>query len=81
LPDPRCPVCGFRLDPMNDSQLVCPACGIDPRQTVPREDNDEPIEPDIDSRLELEVMIADGEALLSALTEGPILIAGNKLIN
>lgn len=30
---------------------------------------------------ELDVVIADGEALLQALREGPILVAGNKLIN
>lgn len=26
----RCPECGFRLDPINESQQVCPACGGDP---------------------------------------------------
>jgi hypothetical protein len=26
----RCPECGFRLDPVNESQIVCPACGADP---------------------------------------------------
>ena len=25
-----CPACGFRLDPTNESQVVCPACGVDP---------------------------------------------------
>ena len=30
---------------------------------------------------ELDVMIADSEALLHALMEGPILVAGNKLVN
>ncbi len=30
---------------------------------------------------ELDVVIADGEALLQALMEGPVLVAGNKLIN
>ena len=25
-----CPQCGFRLDPDNPSQPVCPACGCDP---------------------------------------------------
>ena len=26
----RCSECGFRLDPDNESQPVCPACGRDP---------------------------------------------------
>ncbi|SRR5579883_835096 len=26
----RCSECGFRLDPVNESQQVCPACGRDP---------------------------------------------------
>lgn len=26
----RCSECGFRLDPDNESQQVCPACGRDP---------------------------------------------------
>jgi hypothetical protein len=25
-----CPECGFSLDPVNESHLVCPACGADP---------------------------------------------------
>lgn len=30
---------------------------------------------------ELDLVIADGEALMHALTEGPILVAGNRLVN
>ena len=26
----RCPECGFRLDPVNESQQVCPSCGHHP---------------------------------------------------
>ena len=28
-----CPQCGFRLDPDNPSQPVCPACGCDPQDS------------------------------------------------
>lgn len=104
-----CPKCGFRLDPYNESQVVCPACGAD-RSTsvVPGDDSDlaaaledgeafaeapvtlievlrldAPMEPEIDyvSDPELDLAIADGAALMQALTELPILVAGNTLIN
>ena len=104
-----CPECGFRLDPYNESQAVCPACGFD-RNTPMRLDDDSslsaaledgeafteapvtlnevfvldaPIDPEIDyvPDPELDLAIADGEALMHALTEGPILVAGNRLIN
>jgi hypothetical protein len=41
------------------------------------------MEPEIDyvPDPELDLAIADGEALREALTEGPILVAGNTLIN
>ena len=44
---------------------------------------DAPMEPEIDyvPDPELDLAIADGEALREALTEGPILVAGNRLIN
>ena len=44
---------------------------------------DAPMEPEIDyvPDPELDLAIADGEALREALTEGPILVAGNTLIN
>ena len=44
---------------------------------------DAPVEPEIDyvPDPELDLAIADGEALMLALTEGPILVAGNRLIN
>ena len=36
-----CPECGFRLDPYNESQVVCPACGADPSApVVPGNDSD-----------------------------------------
>ncbi len=28
-----CPHCGFKLDPDNPSQPVCPACGCDPEES------------------------------------------------
>jgi hypothetical protein len=44
---------------------------------------DAPLEPEIDCVPDpvLDLAIADGEALMHALTEGPILVAGNRLIN
>jgi hypothetical protein len=33
-----CPECGFPIDPANESQAVCPACGADP--TVPPDADD-----------------------------------------
>ena len=44
---------------------------------------DAPMEPEIDyvPDPDLDIAIADGEALREALTEGPILVAGNGLIN
>ena len=104
-----CPECGFRLDPYNESQAVCPACGADPNTPVRLNDDlsiaaaladgegfgeapvtlsdvldlDAAMEPEIDyvPDPELDLAIADGEALMCALTEGPILVAGNRLIN
>jgi Pyruvate/2-oxoacid:ferredoxin oxidoreductase gamma subunit len=102
-------MCGFRLDPINESQVVCPACGADPNEPRRPEDDpdlvaaledgaafaeapaslsgmlgdDAPIEPEIDylPDPDLDAAIAEGEALKTALTEGPNLVAGNKLIN
>ena len=104
-----CPECGFRFDPDNESQVVCPACGADPNSSMRPDDGsnlaaaledaaafaevpvslaevlseDAPIEPGIDyvPDPDLDIAIADGEALREALTEGPILVAGNGLIN
>jgi uncharacterized Zn finger protein (UPF0148 family) len=105
-----CPECGFRLDAINESQVVCPACGTDPRNgLLPESDpetaaavddaevfaeasislaevleGDARLEPEVDhydSDPDLELMIADAEALRAALVEVPILVAGNKLIN
>ncbi len=109
MPEVSCLTCGFRLDPVNESQVVCPACGADPNNPPLPEDDpeiaaafedgaafgeapvsltevlagDAPMEPEIDyvPDPDLELMIADAEALRAALTEGPILIAGNKLVN
>lgn len=97
------------MDPVNESQVVCPACGADPNNPLRPEDDpefaaavedgaafaevpvsltdvlggDAPMEPEIDyvPDPDLELMIADAEALKAALTEGPVLIAGNKLVN
>jgi hypothetical protein len=103
-----CPECGFRFDPDNESQVVCPGCGAGPASSladegaelaVAFEDGeafaeapvtlaqvlgwDAPMEPEIDyvPDPELELAIADGAALMQALTELPILVAGNSLIN
>ena len=109
MPEMLCPTCGFRLDPINESQVACPACGADPNNPPRPEDGSEfaaafedgaafaeapvslaevlaadaPMEPEIDyvPDPDLELMIADAEALRTALTEGPVLIAGNKLVN
>jgi hypothetical protein len=106
----RCPECGFRLDAINESQVVCPACGADPRSGLPPEsdpetaaaledaaafaegsvslaevlEGDAPLEQELDYYVSdpgLELIIADAEALRAALIEGPILVAGNKLVN
>ena len=105
-----CPECGFRLDAINESQVVCPACGTDPRSGLPPEsdpeiaaalddaeafaeatislaevlEGDSPLEQELDYCVadpDLELIIADAEALRAALVEGPILVAGNKLVN
>lgn len=109
MPEVSCPTCGFRLDPINESQVVCPACGADPNNPPWPEDDPEiaaafedgaafaeapesltevlegdvPMEPEIDyvPDPEIDLMIADAEALRAALTEGPVLIAWNKLVN
>ena len=99
-----CPECGFRFDPDNESQVVCPGCGAGRADegaelAAAFEDGeafaeapvtltqvlgwDAPMEPEIDyvPDPELDLAIADGQALREALTEGPILVAGNTLIN
>ena len=105
--DTQCPECGFRFDPINESQVVCPACGADPNNR-PEDDpgivaaledgagfaeallsmtggleGDLPIQPEIEYAADpyVELIIADAESIKAALTEGPILVAGNKLIN
>jgi hypothetical protein len=44
---------------------------------------DAPMEPEVDYVPDpvLDLAIADGEALMEALTDGPILVVGNRLIN
>jgi hypothetical protein len=108
--EPRCSECGFRFDAINESQVVCPACGADPRSGLPPEsdpeiaaalddaeafaegsmslaevlEGDARLEPEVDyyvSDPDLELIIADAESLRAALVEGPILVAGNKLVN
>jgi len=104
-----CLECGFKFDPDNESQVVCPACGADPNSPVRRDDDaklaaafedaaafaetpmslvelltgDAPLEPEIVYAPDpgLDFVIADGAALREALTEGSVLVAGNKLIN
>jgi len=102
----RCPECGFRFDAINESQVVCPACGADPRSGLPPEsdpetaaalddaeafadslaevlEGDASLEQELDyvADPDLELIIADADALRAALVEGPILVAGNKLVN
>jgi hypothetical protein len=58
----------------------CPECGF--RFDVL--EGDAPLEQELDYYVadpDLELIIADAEALRAALVEGPILVAGNKLIN
>jgi hypothetical protein len=105
-----CPECGFRFDAINQSQVVCPACGTDPRSGLPPEfdpetaaafedaeafaeapmslaevlEGDARLESEVEyyvSDPDLELIIADAEALRAALVEGPILVAVNKLVN
>ena len=103
-----CPQCGFRLDPDNPSESVCPACGTDPHDghrslqdlclAVVLEDAasaetlhtaneilgaDAFGEPDVAYAPdpELDFAIDDAEGLLKALTDGPVLVAGNSLVN
>jgi len=104
-----CPQCGFRLDPDNPSESVCPACGADPHDArsltqdlvlaaVPDDasasaetlqaardilDTGVSAEPEIvySPDPELDFAIADAAAVMESLTEGPILIAGNRLVN
>ena len=103
-----CPECGFRFDPDNESQVVCPGCGAGPASSLADEGAelaaafedgeafaeapvtltqvlgwDATMDPEIDyvPDSELDLAIADGEALREALTKGPILVAGNTLIN
>jgi hypothetical protein len=103
-----CPQCGFRLDPDNPSESVCPACGSDPH------DGQRPLqdlclataledagaaqtlhtaneilgaaasgEPDVayTPDPELDFAIDDAEGLLKDLRDGPVLVAGNSLVN
>ena len=108
--DTRCPECGFRFDAINESQVVCPACGADPRSGLPPESDPEtaaalddaevfaeasisltevlegngPLEQEFDYYVgdpDLELVIADADALRAAMVEGPILVAGNRLVN
>ena len=104
-----CPQCGFRLDPDNPSESVCPACGTDPHDghwltqdlhlatiledaatpgETPQTADDilgaeASGEPDVaySSDPELDFAIDDAEALMQALTDGPVLVAGNNLVN
>ncbi|MGA2119050.1 MAG: hypothetical protein ABSH56_30405 [Bryobacteraceae bacterium] len=104
-----CPECGFRLDPLNESQVVCPACGADPNTLLGLCDDpylaaaledgeafaeapvtlsevlgdDDPMEPEIDYVPDpvVDLAIADARAMPQELTETPILVAGNTLIN
>lgn len=104
-----CPQCGFRLDPDNPSEAVCPACGADPRDgreltqdlhlaavlddaAAPPEalqaakdilDAGVSAEPEIvySPDPELDFAIADAEAVMDSLTKGPVLVAGNRLVN
>ena len=103
-----CPQCGFRLDPDNPSESVCPACGNDPHDGHPPLqdlclavvledaasaetlqianeilDADALGEPEVAYAPdpELDLAIDDAEGLLKALTDGPVLVAGNSLVN
>ena len=105
----RCSECGFRLDPDNESQPVCPACGRHPirceqaeddsgiaaaladvanlaaRLPLPTQSMEEALAVDPEVAYppdpELDLILADAEAYMKALFEGPILVAGKHLIN
>jgi len=105
----RCSECGFRLDPVNESQPVCPACGHDPvrseavgdssgiaaaladvatladRLPLAPHDMEEVLADDSEVGYlpdpELDLILTDAEAYIKGLFEGPILVAGNHLIN
>ena len=108
LTNQLCPQCGFRLDPDNPSESVCPACGTDPHDghrplpdlclaavledaasaetlQIANEilDADALGEPELAYAPdpELDLAIDDAEGLLKALTDGPVLVAGNSLVN
>jgi hypothetical protein len=86
-----CPGCG--ADPANalsdaDSDLAAAFEDSDAFAEAPVAlsemlGGDAPLEPEIDCvpDPELDLAIADGEALMQALTEGPVLVAGNRLVN
>jgi hypothetical protein len=105
----HCSECGFKLDPVNESQQVCPACGRDPIRCEGAEDDsgiataladvasladhlpllregmEEALAVDSEADYlpdpELDLILADAEAYIKALYEGPILVAANHLIN
>ena len=49
-----CPECGFRFDPDNESQVVCPGCGAGPASSL------------ADEGAEFAAAIEDGEAFAEA---------------
>jgi len=106
--DHVCRGCGFRLDPDNPSESICPACGRDPQDARSRtEDHLTALiacsttfaealqtandvlgsglsdEPDVDylPDPELDFVIGEAAALIQALSNVPVLAAGNSLVN
>jgi hypothetical protein len=87
-----CPCCGTDptdpLRPEDDSDLAAAfedGEAFAEALVAPSEmlGGDAPVEQEIDyvPDPELDLVIADGEALMHALTDGPILVAGNMLVN
>jgi hypothetical protein len=87
-----CPCCGTDptdpLRPDHESDLAAAfedgeAFAVAPVALSDMLGGDAPSELEIDCvpDPELDLAIADGEALMHALTEGPIMVAGNRLVN
>jgi len=51
LRDPCCRGCGFKIDPLNESQLICPACGTAPDHI-----------PALEDELDISAALEDGAA-------------------
>jgi hypothetical protein len=60
-----CSECGFRFDAINESQVVCPACGTDPQIGLPPESD-----PETAAAFEDAEAFAEASISLAELPEG-----------